>query len=100
MPDKKDKPRSKVLQSWAEIKDLSKHIKPGDPVTPSRQEGDFAAIARGHRSIERTAPREDMRRAGRQKAQEYEQVASGMAMVRARTLVNTARQRKKEAEDD
>ena len=31
MPDRKDKPRSKVLQSWTEIKDLSKHIKPGGP---------------------------------------------------------------------
>jgi hypothetical protein len=31
MPDRKDKPRSKVLQSWTEIKDLSKHIQAGGP---------------------------------------------------------------------
>lgn len=96
MPDKK----SKVLQSWTEIKDLSKHIRSGDPVTPSKQESSFAATGRMHREIEKTAPREDMRRAGRRKAREYEKAASGMAMQRASTLVNTARQRKKEAEDD
>lgn len=98
MPDKKDTPRSKVLQSWTEIKDLSKHIQPGDPVTASKRESDLAAVARGHRIIERTAPREDMQRAGRRKAREYEGAASKMAMQRASTLVNTATQRKLEAE--
>jgi hypothetical protein len=96
MPDKK----SKVLQSWTEIKDLSKHIRSGDPVTASKTEGDLAAAARRHRNIEKTAPREDMQRAGRRKAREYEEAASGMAVSRARTLVNTTRQRKKEAEND
>lgn len=104
MPDIK----SKVIQSWTEIKDLSKYIQPpdpkkkilGDPVTPSKQESDLAAAARGYRTIEKTAPREDMRRAGTRKAREYEKAASGMAMGRAATLVNTARQRRKEAEDD
>jgi hypothetical protein len=96
MPDKK----SKVLQSWSEIKDLSKHIRSGDPVTASKQESDLAAAAGRHRTIEKTAPREDMQRAGRRKAREYEEAASGMAMSRARTLVNTTRQRKKEAEND
>jgi len=100
MPDKDNKPRSKVLQSWTEIKDLSKHIRSGDPVTASKQESSLAAIARGHRTIEKTAPREDMQRAGGRKAREYERAASGMAMTRARTLVNTTRQRKKEAEND
>ena len=98
MPDRKDKPRSKVLQSWTEIKDLSKHIQPGDPVTASKRESDLAAVARGHRIIEKTAPREDMQRAGRRKAREYEEVASKMAMGRAATLVNTARERKRKAE--
>ena len=100
MPGKDNKPRSKVLQSWTEIKDLSKHIRSGDPVTPSKQESSLAAIARGHRTIEKTAPREDMQRAGGRKAREYEKAASGLAMTRARTLVNTTRQRKKEAEND
>ena len=94
MSDKK----SKVLQSWTEIKDLSKHIRPEDPVTPSAMESGLAATARGHRIIEKTAPREDMRRAGRRKAREYEKAASGLAMDRAQTLINTAKQRKKEAE--
>jgi hypothetical protein len=98
MPDRKDKPRSKVLQSWTEIKDLSKHIQPGDPVTASKRESDLAAVARGHRIIEKTAPREDMQRAGRRKARQYEEAASRMAMQRASTLVNTARERKRKAE--
>lgn len=96
MPDKK----SKVLQSWSEIKDLSKHIRSGDPVTPSAKESSLADVARGHRIIEKTAPREDMRRAGAKKAREYEKAASGLAMDRAQTLINTAKQRKKEAEND
>jgi hypothetical protein len=39
-----------------------------------------------------------MRRAGTRKAREYEEAASEMAMGRAATLVNTARERKRKAE--
>ena len=103
MPGKDNKPRSKVLQSWNEIKDLSQYIKPGDPVVPSEKEIRFQEkanmMAGMHRTIEKTAPREDMRRAGAKKAREWEKSSGEMAMARARTLLNRTRQRKREAED-
>lgn len=104
MPEKKDKPRSKILQQWDEIKDLSQYSRPEDvptqtPQQKQRRESVYKT-AQDHRALAKSAPRAWMRREHERKAEQYESTYRLGAITDAYIAASKAQRRKKKAEKD